>query len=452
MTIVASPPDKNEIFSADKERIFEIIQKSSTQEFQEILRMANHQYLHWHKFRYYQPVPEGITHEELWVFLKMGREVNKKFVPIQDKNQELFSYWVPDSLFKLLHEIDMFGGGAITVDRPGILPAKEQYIVSSLMEEAIASSQLEGAATTRQVAKEMLRTGREPKDRSEQMILNNWETMQYIREHRNEKFTLERILDLHKIITAKTLREPEQAGKVRTSDDIIVEYNGETIHIPPRASTLRERIQGLCNFANQDPEENWIHPVFKGAMIHFALAYDHPFVDGNGRTARALMYWYMLSRNYMLFEYMAISRYIQRSPAKYVQAFLFTETDSNDLTYFLFYNLKAMRQALEDLKKYIERKQREVQDSNVQLRDLRGLNPRQKALVYHAISHPLSTYTFEAHRSHHAVVYQTARQDLLDLVKQGYLIKEKQGREFMFFPSKQIGEKLGKSKGKKKPG
>ena len=187
-------------------------------------------------------------------------------------------------------------------------------------------------------------------------------------------------------------------------------------------------------------------------MIHFALAYDHPFVDGNGRTARALMYWYMLSRNYMLFEYMAISRYIQRSPAKYVQAFLFTETDSNDLTYFLFYNLKAMRQALEDLKKYIERKQREVQDSNVQLRDLRGLNPRQKALVYHAISHPLSTYTFEAHRSHHAVVYQTARQDLLDLVKQGYLIKEKQGREFMFFPSKQIGEKLGKSKGKKKPG
>jgi Fic family protein len=412
--------------------------------------MGNQRYLHWHKFRYYQPVPDGITHEELWIFLKMGREVNKKFVPIQDKNEELFTYWVPDSLFKLLHEIDMFGGGTITVARPGILPAKEQYIVSSLMEEAIASSQLEGAATTRQVAKEMLRTGREPIDRSEQMILNNWETMQYIREHRNEKFTPKRILDLHKIITAKTLQEPEEEGRFRTSDDIIVEYNRETIHIPPRANTLGERIQRLCNFANQDQEENWIHPVFKGAMIHFALAYDHPFVDGNGRTARALMYWYMLSRNYMLFEYMAISRYIQRSPAKYVQAFLFTETDSNDLTYFLFYNLKAMRRALDDLRKYIERKQREVADSNVQLRNLRGLNPRQKALVYHAISHPLATYTFEAHRSHHAVVYQTARQDLLDLAKQGYLEKEKQGKEFVFFPSKKIGEKLRKSKIKKK--
>jgi Fic family protein len=55
------------------------------------------------------------------------------------------------------------------------------------MEEAITSSQLEGAATTREVAKEMIREGRQPRDRSERMILNNYLTMQRIGAIRNDK-------------------------------------------------------------------------------------------------------------------------------------------------------------------------------------------------------------------------------------------------------------------------
>ncbi|MGD9853201.1 MAG: Fic family protein [Nitrospirales bacterium] len=442
MSVVVHPPNFKNHLLLQGDKLFDLLQRINAPDFQSIITKANHQYLHWHKFRYIHPLPEGVTHEELWAFLKIGREANKKLVPFKDKDEVSFTYWIPDSLFKLLHEIDLWGGGTLTTDTSGFLPAKEPYIISSLMEEAIASSQLEGAATTRKVAKEMLRSGRKPRDVSERMILNNWETMQYIRENCHENFSLERILDLHKIITTDTLQNPEEAGRLRNRDDIIVEYNQETVHIPPNATTLPERIQQLCDFANRDQADNWIHPIFKGAIIHFVLAYDHPFTDGNGRTARALMYWYLLSRNYVLFEYLSISRYMRSAPAKYVQAFLFTETDSNDLTYFLFYNLKAIHRAIHNLKAYLQKKQKEVENSNIQLRSIRGLNPRQKMLVHHALAHPYAEYTIETHKNHHAIVYQTARQDLLDLEKKGYLKKEKIGREFSFFPSPTIGEKL----------
>ena len=60
--------------------------------------------------------------------------------------------------------------------------AGQRFLVNSLMEEAIRSSQLEGATTSRRVAKEMLRTGREPRDRSERMIANNYRALQFMRE------------------------------------------------------------------------------------------------------------------------------------------------------------------------------------------------------------------------------------------------------------------------------
>jgi Fic family protein len=440
MSLIVPPPAITSAI-ASAERLQDLIAKSSNPEFQRALRRASEHYLHWHRFRY-QRIPEGVTHEELWVFLKLGRLVNRKPLSFIDKDGRPFWYWLPDSLLRALNKIDLWSGGNITSDQGGLLPTKEPFIIRSLMEEAIASSQLEGAATTRQVAKEMLRTGRKPKDQSEQMILNNWETMQFIREHRKQPLTPEMLLEIHAMVTAGTLKDPAESGTLRTRDDIVVEYNGETVHVPPKAETLPGRMEALCKFANQNDEDNWIHPVVKGAIIHFWLAYDHPFTDGNGRTARALMYHHLLSRDYLLFEYLAISRYIVRSPGRYVRAYLYTETDENDLTYFVDYNLRAIGYAFQDLLEYLDRKQRELGDANVLLRNYRGLNLRQKSLLSHAVRHPHAVYTIEAHKNYHGVVYQTARTDLMQLASKGFLKREKEGREYVFVASDKMIDKL----------
>jgi len=439
MSIIVKPPDFRTAFSTP-ERMTELFAMSTNQEFQHVIQMANNRYSHWHKFQYLS-LPGGITHPEAWAYLKLGRLANRKTVPFVDKHGKSFFYWIPDVLVKALNLIDRWSGGNITTDEADPLAPKERFIIRSLMDEAIASSQLEGASTTRKAAKEMLRTGRGPKDESERMILNNWHTMQFIRKNRKAKITPQMICEIHRMITANTI-DPKEAGTLRTKNDIIVEYRNETVHIPPDASDLPDRMQKMCEFANHHDESNWIHPINKGVILHFWLAYDHPFTDGNGRTARALMYLYILSQDYLLFEYLSISRCILRARGQYMRSFLFTETDDNDLTYFLNYNLQAIRLAFSGLLEYLDRKQRELAAANRLLKNYRGLNARQKGLIYHAIRHPDAAYTIVEQQNYHAIVYETARNDLIALATKGFLKKHKRGREFVFSPSEKIMEKL----------
>jgi Fic family protein len=93
--------------------------------------------------------------------------------------------------------------------------AKQHYLVNSLMEEAIRSSQLEGASTSRHAAKELLRTGRPPRDRSERMIINNFLAMQYMREQMGDRLTPAAVLELQRILTADTFDGPGASGRLQ---------------------------------------------------------------------------------------------------------------------------------------------------------------------------------------------------------------------------------------------
>lgn len=440
--IVQNPPELSELIQAEistkRDDFFKI---ASSHEVQGMIRLANQRYLHWDEFRY-KPLPAGLSPEEAWLYLKMVRIGNQKPTSLIDKNGQPFFYSIADPVLRTLNEVDRWSGEIIGADEPGALPSTERYIISSLMEEAIASSQLEGAATTREKAKEMLRSGRKPQSIDEQMIWNNWRTIQYLRDNRSTKLTPEMLREIHAFITDKTLKDPNEVGRFRKSDDVYVEFRGESVHTPPKHDALPQRIEALCQFANQDDEENWIHPVIKSVMLHFWIGYDHPFTDGNGRTARALFYWYLLSHGYWLFEYLPLSRYFLRAPAQYVRAYLYTETDGNDLTYFLAFNLRAIRIAFQGLLRYITRKQRENAVSTELLRHYRGLNLRQKNLIFHAIRHPEAVYTFKIHKGLHGTAYDTARRDLLSLVTIGFLRREKQGKEFVFVPAGRIIDKL----------
>jgi len=442
MSIIESPPKLDPIFQ-DSGKLLNIVKVCQTQEIQSLIHRANDRYFYWTDLAHRIPANTEIKAEEIWAYLKLGRSANRKIAPIVDKKNQFFTYWIPDCLHRSISEVDKWSGGQIITDQPFGLPAKEKYIINSLMDEAIASSQLEGASTEYRIAKEMLRSGRKPKDKNEQMIFNNWNGMQFIRENNRKPFSMDKLYELHTILTQETLKYPNEAGKLRETDDIHVIYRDEIVHIPPKADTLKEQIKRLIEFVNNDDEENWIHPVIKGAMVHFWLAYYHPFTDGNGRTARALMYWYLLSRGYELFQYLSISKHFLRAPGQYVRAYLYTEQDDNDLTYFLVYNLLSIRFALNDLRKYFKYKQQEIAKANELLGRFRGLNLRQKSLIYHSLQHPDTIYTIEAHKNTHGIAYDTARKDLMALVTKGFLKIEKEGKRLLvFLPTGKTIDKL----------
>jgi Fic family protein len=350
-----------------------------------------------------------------------------------------------DPIPERLHTIDTGAGGWMGTAAPVVSPElRDQYIVRSLMEEAITSSQLEGAVTTRRVARELIRTGRNPRNRSEQMIVNNFETMRRLKELKNEPLSAGLLFEMHRLITQDTLEDASAAGRFRRPDEniVVAEHDGTVYHVPPPAEELPERTQRMCDFANSRPDGAFVHPALRSVILHFWLAYDHPFVDGNGRTARALFYWSMLRHGYWLFEFLSISDVILKARSQYYMAFLHTETDDNDLSYFILYHLDVIRRALDALHQYIDRRTYELHSLEQNLRALRGLNHRQRAIIAHALRHPAYRYSIQGHRISHNIVYQTARQDLLELSDKGLLDAYKVGKTWTFEPVSDLERKL----------
>lgn len=393
------------------------------------------QYLHWDELRRRHP-PAGLTPEEWWAGVSLARTVVRTELPLTDNTGRKFHFARTDGLLLALHQIDRDMAGRLEMADPQLAnkEVRDRYIIRSLMEEAITSSQLEGASTTRRVAKDMLLQGRPPRTKDERMIFNNFQAMELLRRKAREPLSAAFLLELHEVITEGTL-EPGEEGRLRRPDEPITVHDisdGKVLYVPPDASELPSRIEALCAFANESAGDAFIHPVVRAIVLHFALAYDHPFVDGNGRTARALFYWSMSRQGYWIAEFLSISRIIQKAPAQYGRAFLYTETDRSDLTYFLFHQLEVIRRATQDLHVYLDHKSKELQEVEPLLRAGGNFNHRQRALLAHALRHPGAQYAIEPYRREHGVVYQTARQDLLDLEKAGYLRKTQMGRAFYF--------------------
>ena len=406
--------------------------------------LVNGEYLHWDKLRHRTP-PGDLTIEDWWFGLKLIRGALAKDLPLLDKSGRKFTFSLIDPLQEGLHEIDSLTHGTVAMpEQVTNQETRSTYMVRSLIEESITSSQIEGASTTRAVAKEMIRQGRPPRDRAERMIYNNYMTMQKIVELRDQPLTKELLLEIHRMVTEGTLADPTGAGRFRRPDEDIriVDDLGNTYHVPPDASELERRVEALCAFANGVDARPFIHPALRSMILHFWIGYDHHFVDGNGRTARAIFYWSMLRNKYWLFEFISISEMILKSYSQYGHAYLYSETYERDLTYFLEYHSKIIHKAIKQLYDYTEDKARAFKDIQAELKGMDELNARQRALIGHAIHHPGFRYTYKSHATSHGVVLQTARTDILGLVKRGLLKTGRKGRKLVFAPAPDIERRL----------
>ncbi|PVZ67600.1 Fic family protein [Pelagibaculum spongiae] len=412
------------------------------------------EYLHWDKFKW--KVEKGDNEEAAWLATKVARSTIAKQINLlcADKEQNKFIYCVPDSLFARLHHIDKITGGGHAISDATFATSKQKdkFLVQSLMmEEAITSSQLEGASTTRKVAKEMLQTARNPKDKSEQMIFNNFQLMKKVFEFKDQSLSIDLILELHQIATHNAIENNATPGEFRTDNDITISdmYN-EIAHEPPCYQSLLDRMNALCEFANADNSESstqFVHPVVKAIILHFMIGYIHPFGDGNGRTARALFYWFMLQSGYWLFEYVSISKLIQEKKSSYDKAFLYTESDQFDLTYFIYQQADIIQQAIGSLYSYIETKKSELYQFSEWLENSRiskQLKHGHKEVLKDAINQPGKTFTAKQVANELDVNENTARSYLNKLAEEELLIptKIKKSRTITYIAPANLREKL----------
>ncbi len=410
-------------------------------EFNEFFKIEDTEYPYWEEWKY-KSKSWDISSEDIWSCAKFRRG-GRRNIKISSVDGFDFQFNNPSIIQKLLHELDLNLGGSLQSE--SLIPnqEKDKYLVSSIMEEAIASSQIEGAVTTRKVAKEMLEKNHQPKNKSEQMILNNYNTMKWIVDNKQVKMSRDLLLEIHQSISNETLLSKEDEGRLRINDNVrIMDETNEVFYTPPQHIQLEQLINDFCLFANDENNNHvFVHPIVKGIILHFLIGYIHPFVDGNGRTARAVFYWYLIKKGYWLIEYMSVSRIILKSKVQYAKAYLHTEYDENDLTYFVLYNVKAITTALDDLKLYLEKKKDEKKQLFSLLKNT-DFNERQIVLIQNILQDKNEYFTVKQIEKKFNVSNQTARNDLTDLIKKGILITNITGKKANFFAAENFDKKL----------
>lgn len=410
-----------------------------SQEIKKILHKAQKEYVYWDKFKYYS-FPKNITQEEAWAFLKISSRLASEKTPIKSVSGDNFIYNLTKSLYQKLNFIDIHGAGLFKsfIGTPSDVQTSK-YIISNLTEEAIASSQIEGANTTHKIAKEMILSQRKPRNKDEQMIVNNYLAMKKIEEWKDLDLTEQMLLDLQKILINQTIDDVSAVGRFRNDEDEIVVHNsitGEIVHTPPVQKIMLVELKKLIAYANRldNEEEEFTHPVVKAAILHFWLAYLHPFVDGNGRSSRAIFYWYLLKKDYWLVEYVSVSRVIKQSRKAYDNAFSYSEKDDNDMTYFLFYVVEAFKKAILQFIEYFEKKTKETNELKKAASLLGKFNVRQTSLLKYFFEHNDEYTDVITHQNKHGISRPSAYNDLRFLVKEGYLTEVRKGRRLVYMP------------------
>ena len=445
MRVAEKPPSWKKVFKQPNETL---LRRAVTPAIRAAVDAANDKA--WNHVECKYRVPEGLTRDEFWTLVKLSRSAGREEIPLLDTFGHAFDFRLPTAAHRVLHIADREMSGSIASSTAELdsLESQKRIVVQSLMDEAIASSRIEGAAVTRQDAERMIRENRRPRTEGERMIRNNYATIRMVNGRCQEPMTPEFLCEIQRSLTLDTLKKPDQAGRFRRADeriDIRDERDDEVLHIPPPADELPERIEALCAFANavSDPKSapRFIHPVVRAIALHFWLGYDHPFADGNGRTARAIFYWSMLRSGYWLVEYLTISEIFLGQPVQYGRAFLDTELDDNDLTYFIIYHLGVLERSLRAFREFLEKK---TAERNAQVATVSSgkFNARQRDVLAIVSGDTNSIWSYEAYARNFGVTVPTARTDLLGLEQLGLLRANRIGRRFEFVAAPDIAEVL----------
>jgi len=380
-------------------------------------------------------IPNDISLEEFWGSVQSFRQQHSQGMPFDDQDGYVFRYMLISSLQQKLHGIDSLGRDSIYK-----LVKEEiewEMVKDSLMEEAVFSSAIEGAFSTVKRLKEMVDQKQPPRDINDQMVLNNYNAMQFILKEKHRDLTIDFILELQKIVTADTLDDDDTAYSGKFRDDLVYikDKRGRIIYTPPPADKVLPAMEKLVGWVNQKNGGVFIHPIIKACFVHLYFVHIHPFFDGNGRTARALFYFDLIKNEYEFFKYFSISVAVQKAKGKYYKAIRNSETHEGDFTYFLLYMSETILESIHLVKtRILHHYQKEFVVDRLN-KDGILLNARQQKFIKKFFIMDQRVITIKKYQGWFKVVYETARRDLDDLNNKKVLVKGRQGRAFVYRPN-----------------
>jgi len=367
-------------------------------------------------------LPVSIPISKFWPELQRARKERAEELPLVSATGETFGWVLTENIVAQSEDI-------LSLSRRDLPLDGQEYhdaMADALIDEAIYSSVIEGAFTTKQEAKEFINDGRPPKNKSEQMVKNNYEALTYVLEHIDEPITSKTIFDIFAHVTKDTLERSVPTDAYRSEAVYVQSARGDIIHTAPPADKVTAMMDALIGFI----QTSELPPLIKACVAHFYFVYVHPFEDGNGRTARALSYMILLQAGYDFFRYFSISGVIAEERAKYYKAIKDVEDDDFDMTYFIDYYTGMLARALARMKERLFDKA--TLEQTLKRLEAEGANARLISGAEWILTSGKATITIKAWQDKYNVALETARQDLFKLEEFGILRRKIVKRKYVF--------------------
>jgi Fic family protein len=393
-------------------------------------------YPHWEEVRCLSGTSE-MDRRALWAALKLTRMGRLRPLELTDGLGRPYSLAIPETVIDAILGLERlereFGG----------VTGWEPVYAKALREEAVGSAMLAGGTTNPTEANEMLREDREAGDEGSRMIRACHRVLQGLPAMAGAPLTQERLFEIQRQLLDGMPGAEDAAGRFRgDSDPVRMPQSAGGADRLSAPAGHPDRMEKVLAFANGLTPAFPLPALIRAIVLHFWVAHNRPFPEANGRAARALFYWTMLHEGYASIRFLAISPLLLQEGQRYADTFLQTETDGNDLTYFVLHQAATVRAAGVRWRERVRGKLERLREAGRRWRGFSTLNARQQALVDHALRRPQTRYIITGHQRSHGITHQTARDDLFDLVNRNLLEVTRERRVYHFRAVPDLADRL----------
>ncbi len=291
----------------------------------------------------------------------------------------------------------------------------------SLIREAHHSTHIEGTQLTLPQAEGILRgeavEGVRGDDRQE--LLNYREAMELVSEYmgRWSEITEELIKEIHSILVKDVRGDSLEPGQYRKVQNYVGNVEtGEVIYTPPPPSEVPRLMARFVQWLNSEKD---LSPVLVAGVSQFQFVQIHPFLDGNGRTARVLCTLILYQHGYDFKRLFSLSEYYDKGRMAYYEAIQSVRDSGGDMTGWLEYFAEGLQSQLMEVKTRGERAIR--REAIVERAGRLELNDRQQRILMYILE--ANGASVEQLRRRFDLVRRTVQRDLARMVELG-LIKE----------------------------
>ena len=296
----------------------------------------------------------------------------------------------------------------------------------ALIKNAHASTAIEGNPLSLEEVT-ALAEGREimVRRRDKLEVLNYLKALEALSEYAEKnEVILKDILEMHELVSKGTLDNPEDEGAFRDRQVVVGNrITGEIIFTPPPTPAVPGLIHEMLKWYNSEDIDE-IDPVIEAGIVHYEFVRIHPFVDGNGRTARILAALTLVKRGFDIKRFFALDDYYDQDRRSYYEALQTVDPTIRDLTQWLDYFVEGVAVSIEAVKNEVIGLSRDVKV--LKEKGQTALNERQMTIVQRMIEH--GNITNKKIREMFGISNRAALNEIDKLIAMNVIKKQGEGR------------------------